>query len=234
MEPTNKKEKISEYTGYVFIGIVAVVIIFNQIQISALTGNQLFTTGAATSSIKLSANADVNEIINKLIPKGTPEVYGNELGISYDDPVKSLSKLAALDRVVQDSSLTSEEKSRYINIGTKISCEFCCSAPAVIDSQGRSLCGCSHAASFKGLAKYLVKNHPEMSDEQILWELTKWKSIYYPKNMVEKAVLANQNGLELSPDVLNDRALIQKLKSGQKSSVGDINSADLPEMVGGC
>ncbi len=228
----NKKEKTFSTLSFVMIGIVAVLVIFNQIQIFSLTGTNLITGGATSSTIKLSANADVNEIINKIVPRGTPEVYGTEVGVSFDDPVKSLSRLAALDRAVKDSSLSAEQKQRYINVGTKISCEFCCSAPSVIDSSGRSLCGCSHAAAFKGLAKYLIQNHPEMSDEQILWELTKWKTTYYPKNMVEKAIAANENGLELSPSVLNDRTLLQKLKSGQKDLAGQLD--DIPEMVGGC
>lgn len=231
MEDT-KRQKIFDVLSYVMLSVVAILVIFNQVQIFSLSGNNLITGGSTTSTIKLSSNADVNEIIKKIVPRGIPEVYGNEVGVSFDDPVKSLSRLAALDKAVADNTLSADEKKRYINIGTKISCEFCCSAPAVIDSQGRSLCGCSHAATFKGLAKYLIKNHPEMSDEQILWELTKWKTTYYPKNMVEKAIAANENGLELSPAVLNDRALLQKLKSGHKSSAGQLD--DIPEMVGGC
>src|SRR3989338_426309 len=43
---------------------------------------------------------DINETqdaINMMIPTGTPE-YGEELGVSFDDPVVSLSTLARLDR----------------------------------------------------------------------------------------------------------------------------------------
>ncbi|MEK6973693.1 MAG: hypothetical protein AABW41_00375 [Nanoarchaeota archaeon] len=231
MEHHNKKSKTLEYIPYILLALTTILVLFNQFQILSLSGNK-FSFGSSSTSIKLSSNADVNEVINKLIPKGDPEVYGSELGVSYDDPVKSLSKLAALDTKIPTKSLTQEQKQRYIEIGTKISCEFCCSAPSVIDSQGRDLCGCSHALSFRGLAKYIIQNYPEMSNDQILLELTKWKSIYYPRNMVEKALLANQNGLELSPSVLNDRALMQKLKSGQKGSVGQLE--DIPEMVGGC
>ncbi|MEK6837478.1 MAG: hypothetical protein AABX69_02400, partial [Nanoarchaeota archaeon] len=74
------------------------------------------------------------------------------------------------------------------------------------------------------------KNHPaEWTDDEILLELTRWKALYYPKNMVEKAVAALENGLELTPAVLNDRDLLKKIKVGDTTSIGD-----LPSMVGGC
>ena len=33
----------------------------------------------------------------------------------------------------------------------------------------------------RGLAAYLIKNHPEVSDEKILEELIKWKAVFFPK-----------------------------------------------------
>ena len=179
-------------------------------------------------TVKSTGNV-VQDVIKAVIPTGTPQ-YGPELSVSFDSPVQSLSTLAKLDRQIPTSSLTAEEKQRFINVNTKISCEFCCSAPATVDSNGRDLCGCAHAQSFRGLSKYLVRNHPtEYTDDQILLELTRWKALYYPKNMVEKGVAAVQNGLELSPAVLNDRDLLKKVQSKDLSSVGS-----LPSMVGGC
>lgn len=210
--------------------VAAVVLLINQWQIIALSD---LTGGSGPSkgtklSVKLSGDV-VQDAIKAVVPTGTP-VYGAELGVSFDDPVNSLNILAGLDSQVPTNSLTEEEKARFINVATKISCEFCCGAPAVIDESGRSLCGCSHAASFKGLSKYLIKNHPdEWADDEILLELTKWKALYYPRNMVEKAVAALENGLELTPAVLNDRDLLRKIKAGDTTSIGD-----LPSMVGGC
>ncbi|MBI4439310.1 hypothetical protein HY640_05235, partial [Candidatus Woesearchaeota archaeon] len=194
-----------------------------------------FGGGSADKSavFKVKSGGDVvQNVVEALIQKGTPLDYGEAVGVSFDEPIASLNKLAALDRQIPTKSLSSEESRRFINITTRISCEFCCGAPAVTDQNGRDLCGCSHAASFRGLAKYLVKNHPDKwTDEQILAELTKWKAIYYPKNMVEKGVAAVEAGLELTPAVLNDRDLLKKLKAGDKNTAG-IN--DLPAMVGGC
>ncbi len=218
----------------VLTAIAAVFLLINQWQImglaSAIGGSS--SSSAASKGTKLSVKLSgdfVQDAIKAVISTGTP-AYGAEIGVSFDDPVNSLNILAKLDGQIPTNSLTAEEKARFINIGTKISCEFCCGAPSVIDSSGRDLCGCAHAASFRGLAKYLIKNHPtEWTDDQILLELTKWKALYYPKNMVEKAVAALQNGLELTPAVLNDRDLLKKVKVGDTTSIGE-----LPSMVGGC
>ncbi|MBI2574269.1 hypothetical protein HYV82_00090 [Candidatus Woesearchaeota archaeon] len=205
--------------------LIAALVVFNSLQIlsvsAALGGNSItglsFGSSGKSSTFKVKSGGDVvQNVIDAIIPKGTP-AYGEELGVSFDEPVTSLEILARLERKV---------------VGTKISCEFCCGAPSVIDGSGRNLCGCSHAASFQGLSKYLIKNHPdEWTDEQILAELTKWKALYYPKNMVEKGIAAVENGLALTPAVLNDRDLLKKLKTGDTSKIG---TADLPTMVGGC
>ena len=215
----------------ILVAVAAVVLLLNQWQIMAisdLTGGGGGSSKGTKLNVKLSGDV-VQDAIRAVVPTGTP-LYGAELGVSFDDPVNSLEILANLDRIVPTSILTEAEKARFINVGTKISCEFCCGAPSVIDNTGRSLCGCSHAASFKGLSKYLIKNHPEeWTDDEILLELTRWKALYYPKNMVEKAVAALENGLELTPAVLNDRDLLKKIKVGDTTSIGD-----LPSMVGGC
>ncbi len=221
--------------------LIAALVVFNSLQIlsvSAALGEKSiggFSIGGGSgksSTFKVKSGGDVvQNVIDAILPKGTP-AYGEELGVSYDEPVTSLEILAGLERKIPTSQLSADEKARYINVGTKISCEFCCGAPSVIDGSGRSLCGCSHAASFQGLSKYLIKNHPtEWTDDQILAELTKWKALYYPKNMVEKGVAAVENGLALTPAVLNDRDLLKKLKTGDTSKIG---TADLPSMVGGC
>ena len=226
-----EKGKSGSSAVSVLVLLTALVFVFNQWQIFSVAG-QITSDAGSEKSTKLSVKRTgdlVQDAIKAVVPSGTP-VYGAELGVSFDDPVNSLNILAKLDRAVPTESLTAEEKARFVNVATKISCEFCCGAPAVVDQNGRSLCGCAHAASFKGLSKYLVKNHPtEWTDEEILLELTKWKALYYPKNMVEKAVAALENGLELTPAVLNDRDLLKKVKAGDSTSIGE-----LPTMVGGC
>ncbi len=222
--PQEEKDFLGTW-GFVFIGIVALFLVFNQYQFMNLADATSITgTGFV---VKSTGNA-VQDVMNAIIPRGVP-TYGDALGVSFEDPVSSITKLANLHRQIPTNSLSQEELKRYANVGTKISCEFCCSGPSVVDSNGRDLCGCAHAQSFMGLSKYLIKNNLELTDEQILLELTKWKALYYPRNMVEKGVAALQNDLPLTPVVLNDRDLLKKVKNKDLSSVGQ-----LPQMVGGC
>ncbi len=227
---------IKDNWEYIAVAFIAIIIVFNSLQVlsvsAALTGKSPFSFGtdSKSTSFKVKAGGDVvKNVMDAIMPKGIP-LYGEALGVSYDTPATSINVLAKLDRTIPTSSLTPDEKKRYINVTTRISCEFCCGAIQIVDSSGRDACGCAHSASFRGLTKYLLKNEPDKwTDEQILTELTKWKALYYPKNMVEKGVAAVQNGLELTPAVLNDIELLKKLKTGDTGNIGD-----LPEMVGGC
>ncbi|MBI4044728.1 MAG: hypothetical protein HY392_03390 [Candidatus Diapherotrites archaeon] len=158
-------------------------------------------------------------LLAEIIPKGAPPVYGEELGITFDDPERAivvLSKLdggwTKLDQSIWFKDLGDQEKSRYIKIGSSIACEFCCGANTLITKEGEAACGCAHSAAMRGLAKYLLKNHAgEFSDEQILEEITKVKTLSFPKQMVERAI---------------------QLK-GQGKSIYEVTQS-LPSQVGGC
>jgi hypothetical protein len=138
-----------------------------------------------------------------IIPEGIPAIYGQELGVSYDDvspnnPTKAdetINKLATYDN---DITLDGEDLERYISIVLKISCEYCCGAPSIIFSDGSAACGCAHSYAMRGLAKYLIQNHPEMSDDQILEELGKWKALFFPDQISLKAGILKSKGIELN------------------------------------
>ncbi|MEK6837875.1 MAG: hypothetical protein AABX69_04440, partial [Nanoarchaeota archaeon] len=135
----------------ILVAVAAVVLLLNQWQIMALSDITGGGSGGSSKGTKLNVKLSgdvVQDAIKAVVPTGTP-LYGVELGVSFDDPVNSLNILEKLDRQIPIDSLSEDEKARFINVGTKISCEFCCGAPSVIDNTGRSLCGCSHAASFK-------------------------------------------------------------------------------------
>ena len=232
-----QKEHPAEKLSILFIAIVSLIVLFNQFQISQvsglITGGVLATgptAGTTSGAISIDASGDVvNDVIKKLIPSGTPKDYGAELTVSFDDPVPSLAVLAKLDRAIPTSSLTEEQKTRYIGLASHISCEFCCGVPSVIDQTGREMCGCSHAYALRGLPKYLVTAHPEWTDDEIYWEMTKWKALFFPKNMVEKGVALASNDMEITAEALNDQQLLSKISSGKTADIGS-----LPDMVGGC
>jgi len=125
-----------------------------------------------------------NAVASNVVPKGTPALYGEELKVKYDDVSASNPKLA--DATIQklssyeDKSLNTEQMTRYIKVAGSISCEYCCGAQSIIFSNGERACGCAHSFAMRGIAKYLIIEHPDMSDEDILRELGKWKVLFFP------------------------------------------------------
>lgn len=141
-------------------------------------------------------------LLAEIMPTGVPPVYGEELGITFDQAEQAivvLSKLdggwTKLDQSIWFKDLGDAEKQRYIKIGSSIACEFCCGANTLITKEGEAACGCAHSAAMRGLAKYLLKNHAgEFTDEQILAEVTKVKTLSFPKQMVERAIQLRGEG----------------------------------------
>ncbi len=197
-----------ETLTYVVLALLVAAVAFNQYQISSISG-----LAVSESSVKTQAQTQTVDL-NSFLPAGIPNIYGQELGVSFDDPVNSLNKLAPMDADLYEgdglkyTDLTGEQLKRYVKIGSSIACEFCCGAKTLVLADGRPACGCSHSAAMRFIAKYLLKNHgDEFSDEQILEELTKWKTMFFPKQMLPR--LAQQSGQQ-------------------------VVSTELPDMVGGC
>ena len=180
----------------------------------------LGTTSTVSAQQALAVDSvQAQEIIKKIMPVGVPPVYGTEMGISFDRPEEAIVTMSKYDggwtshqNAIMFSDLGEQEKQRYMKIGTSIACEFCCGAKTLITREGEAACGCAHSAAMRGLAKYLLKNHAgEFSDDQILEELTKVKTLSFPKQMVERALQLQESGQPVN-------ALTQ----------------NLPSQVGGC
>lgn len=158
------------------------------------------TSGGESSSGGGIATVSASEIIST----GIPEIYGSVLKISYDDVSasnraaadKTIGIMAAIDR---GETLEGDNLDRYIRIVSDISCEFCCGANSIIFSDGRAACGCAHSYAMRGLAKYLIKYHPEQfTDDEILEELGKWKVLFFPGKHEAKAAVLKSKGIELN------------------------------------
>ncbi len=169
-------------------------------------------------------------------PKGIPGIYGAELGVSFDDvsptdPQKADETIAVLSAFDQEKSgkfigLQGEKLGRYIKIASQISCEYCCGAESIIFPGGQAACGCAHSYSMRGLAKYLLEKHPdEFTDDQILEEMGKWKTLYFPGALSQKAQALKDNGIEL-----NYINLASNKYRGIEKGAGQGGGA----MVGGC
>ena len=166
---------------------LAVVIVFNQWQIISLySAIKKGATTASNNGAESSAQT-TQAIAAKLIPTGTPSLYGQELGVSFDDAAAAISVLAPFEQDTREDKLTGELLDRYIKIGSSIACEFCCGATTMVFADGAKACGCAHSAAMRGIAAYLLDNYgDQLSDQEILSEVAKWKAVFFPGPTVQK------------------------------------------------
>lgn len=228
---------------YAVIFVAFALLAFNQYMIFQISGsldnakassasNQLGLGGGLSGGSGGAVALSQEEVLNKIIPRGVPRVYGPELGVSFEDPVGSLPKLAALDKSI---TLSGEKLERYIKVGLQISCEYCCGAEAIIFKNGEAACGCQHSYAMRGLAKYLLQNHAsEFSDAEILAELGKWKTLFFPKQILQKALVFQSKGMALDVTDLTSNKYrgFEKQQTTQGGAAG--GASNLPNMVGGC
>ena len=206
-----------------FLIVVIFVAAFNFYQVKS--HNNLITGNAVIYNLDKFSDLDV-------IPKGIPEVYGKELGVSFDDvsainPQKADTTIGNLGVLDEKIVLSGNDFNRYVSIVNKISCEYCCGTPSIIFSDGKPACGCAHSYAMRGLAKYLIKYHgSEYTDDQILEELGKWKTLFFPEKITEKAIILNSKGIELNYINLASN----KYRDIEKGSAVVQSSG----MVGGC
>lgn len=238
------------YAG--IIALVAILVLFNQVQLSqasslaGLKSPLVLKTAVTKTSLALTGDP-AKDAIAVVIPTGTP-FYGDSLGVSFDDPIRSLEVIAQLDPSYGRSKvqLSGEEVQRYIRILTthSMGCQYCCGADTSVTEDGRPTCGCKHSWAMRGLAAYLIKNYPDLSDEEIMREISKWKGLFFPKQMAAKYIQESQTG-QYSPDIASLLLDVGEEKvKGIKAPVASPGSAqgkstaanieNLPNMVGGC
>jgi hypothetical protein len=170
---------------------------------------------------------------SSIVPTGVPPVYGEELGITYEDvsPYNQqranevINLLGNIDRVEKFESQA--QLDRYIdilyNMHNGISCEYCCGARSIIFENGQPACGCAHSYAMRGLTKYMIKYHPEISDEEILTEIGKWKILFFPGTLEQKAQIMESQGIDVNYISLTTNQY-RGIEQGQTSG----------GMVGGC
>lgn len=161
------------------------------------------------------------KIKESFVPIGVPEVYGQELNVSFDQVQDAINKTRAYGPTYGQEGkkivLMGADMERYKKIGESIACEYCCGVKTLTKPDGSAACGCAHSIMMRGLSAYLIKNHPEVTDEWILGELSKWKKTYFPKQTLSAELLAlEKSGEEGIKEILRE--------------FPDF----LPQMVGGC
>jgi len=143
---SNKEERITLY----LLALLGILILITSYNLFAINTSHPLPTWQAVKAIPLIENKPLPIIGIDVTPKGIPEIYGKELGISYDDvsaadqqkAEATIAKLGAFDKRI---TLEGALQERYIAIASQISCEYCCGVPAIIDEQGNLACGCSHS-----------------------------------------------------------------------------------------
>lgn len=164
-------------------------------------------TISAGREVKPTGDA-VQDAVNSIVPTGTPW-YGQEAGVSFDDPINAQHVWSRYERALQ---LTAEQQQRWAKIVGSFTCDYCCGSPQRPTIITR--CGCAHAGAWRGMAAWFIKNYGDKyTDEQIFGEMSKWKALWYPGPTVQ-------------------RVLQEQASGSGGSGVTDINK--LPSMVGGC
>ena len=209
---------------YFIIAVLAILLIYNGSRIYGAENSSL--SGNVATGIAIASALDI-------LPKGIPEVYGTELKVSYNDV--SVSNQALAEKTMQklseyeDMELDNETMQRYISLGSSIACEYCCGAKTLIFSNGERACGCAHSYAMRGLAKYLLTKHSDMTNVQILEELAKWKVLFFPGIHEKKAQALKDNGI----DYTNFVNLASNLYRGAENQAS-VSSSGGSQMVGGC
>ena len=252
-EAQEKREGIFEGKGMLTLVLAALVIVvaFNQFQIATLYSLPLPTkvvAVAASASGGASSGQPAATVSQSapgtlaappdIMPTGTPPVYGAEIGVKYDDLTSgdggrvdmTINKLAGILGDDPGNVLKGDDLARYVKIGSMIACEYCCGATTMVFPNGQPACGCAHSYAMRGVLGYLVKNHPEMTDDQILEEIGKWKVLFFPGPEQQKAAVLQANGIELSYINIASEKYRGAESGAQISSSGTSGASQ----VGGC
>ncbi len=238
-------EKKNKILNLILLGALAISVIANQVVLAGTEKAVGINQGilSSISSIKLFSDTKLTGNLSDDAAKlsfvgGIPEKYGAELSVSFDQVENSMNIMKAFDPSYGNNKITlsGDQKQRYITIGLKIACEYCCGATGLVLQNGDAACGCAHSQAMRGLEAYLIKNHgSEYSDDQIMRELARWKGHFFPKQMVQKTMDQIQSG-NYTPDVaaLLLDVKLPKYGAGDTKAPTPANIQNAPGMVGGC
>ena len=213
-------EKWLTYVAFGLLVLMAALMVFQVFQtnvlISEMKGMSVLQSTANKNQTNLSStNLSVPGVpaadLIDVIPKGVPPIYVEEMSVSFDDislvnPTKADETIARLADFDVSIELQGAELERYVKIVGQISCEYCCGAESIIftkDSEnykaGDAACGCAHSYAMRGVAKYLISSHgADFTDDEILSELAKWKTLFFPSQMTNKAKALQLSGIEFN------------------------------------
>lgn len=225
------------------LAAVFVLLIGNQ-AIAQQLAEQLLDGPQTGGEVALSG--DFSRDVAALVTMTAVPFYGQELGLdlsSVENINASVRALASMEpgRGSAAIELTPAEKKRYIAIGTQptVTCEFCCGAKTMVRDDGSPTCGCAHMRGMLGTVAYLLKNHPDMSNDEISYEIARQKGLYFPTKLQQRmAEQLSGDATNFSPDI---RLLTMNLSAVELAGIqarakesGFTPPLESPGMVGGC
>src|SRR3989344_7153984 len=223
-----KKSNTETTIQVTIIIVLTILLIYN--------GAKIYGAGNSNISGKVATGIGTVSALD-VLPKGTPDIYGSELGVSYNDVSASNPQLADATMVkltkYEDMKLNSAQMERYVKIGSSIACEYCCGVETLVFSNGERACGCAHSYAMRGLAKYLITKHPDMTDVEALNELGKWKVLFFPGIHEKKAEVLEANGIDYKNDSVGYVYLASNIYRGAENKAVASSSGG-SQMVGGC
>lgn len=206
--------------------------------LSKIIKDTLSKSNSNQTEMELSGDI-MEDTIKLVISQGSPEIYGEELGVTFDQVQESMNIMRQYDPGYgkqKKITLTGDDLQRYIDVAIKISCEYCCSAKSIITSSGKAACGCAHSIAMRGLLAYLIQNHGDKyTNDELLRELGRWKGVYFPKQMIKKMAEQLQGSKDFTPDTASLVLGVDLPEyEGGKGAPLPSEIKDLPSMVGGC
>lgn len=174
------KGTLSDIIGVLLV-VLLIVTIYNTIQIQNL-GSLEIEVPITGEAIQGRIPSEINQIAEEVLVK---EGEVTEYGLTF-----STNGLNTLVDYANSISLTGDDQQRYISIGTQpnTACEYCCGIGnrGALRNDGRIACGCAHNIAFAGLIKYLIQEG--YTDEQILDEILRWKSYFFPRDYLAEVL----------------------------------------------
>ncbi|NIO69227.1 MAG: hypothetical protein GTN71_09385 [Anaerolineae bacterium] len=139
------------------------------------------------------------EIRAEVIPTGVPDTYGAVLNASLDQVQASIDVMKNFDPTYGEDKIVLEgtDLERYTRVGSATACQYCCSARTLVKPDGVAACGCAHSQAMRGLAAYLIINHPnDYTDGELVEELNRWRAVFFPKQTLTEALTARRDANE--------------------------------------
>ncbi|HBF66897.1 MAG TPA: hypothetical protein DDW36_00535 [Candidatus Magasanikbacteria bacterium] len=237
--PRENGYKIAQYVALVLIGVLLIVNQAAAIHIGrVMTGHD---TQAGTS-----LSGDFAKDVAALVTPTSMPFYGEELGLNMsnlnaiNESIRKLGIMAPMQGS-NPIQLNDEEMKRYIAIGTEpyVTCEFCCGVKTLVREDGSPTCGCAHSIAMRGTAAYLIRNYPNMTNEEIAYELMRQKGLYFPTQMQERmasSLAGDKNDFLADIKYLTLKLTEKELSNLQQKakSSGFTPETKAPDMVGGC